>query len=291
MFEWEINGRHLYIREAQTEPEFHLIEEIQRIAWQFDDLDVVPFAHLIAAQWAGGTVLCAFERDTMIGFVYGFPAFEHGHPSVHSHMLAVRPEYRNLQAGYYLKLAQRERVLEKGISEISWTFDPLQSLNAHLNFGKLGVVSDRYIVNFYGEASSSPLHKGFGTDRLWVSWLLDSDRVRQLVDDRKQTSQTDTGHPGSEIYRSNLPLLVRKIDDQPACDLNQLSGVDRCLIEIPHDIASLKERDPVGAQRWRQATRSAFTIAIESGFLVRDFVQLESKPFPRWVYLLVRNRP
>ena len=52
---------------------------------------------------------------------------------------------------------------------MTWTFDPLRSLNAHLNFSKLGVISDSYRVDFYGPQTSSHLHTN-GTDRLWVTW-------------------------------------------------------------------------------------------------------------------------
>ncbi len=166
MFEWDVHDRHFYIRDVEGEAEHHEIEEIQQEAWGFSDLDIVPAATLIATQHAGGIVLGAFERGLMIGFAYAFPAFEEGRTSMHSHMLAVLTEYRNFQTGFYLKLAQRERALEKGLDEITWTFDPLQSLNAHLNFSKLGVVSRRYLVNFYGEATSSPLHaRGEGCGR------------------------------------------------------------------------------------------------------------------------------
>lgn len=65
---------------------------------------------------------------------------------------------------------------------MTWTFDPLQSLNAHINFAKLGVVADAYKVNFYGETTSSFLHQiGMGTDRLWVTWLLDSPWVHERL--------------------------------------------------------------------------------------------------------------
>ena len=101
-------------------------------------------------------------------------------------MLAVRPEYRNSNLGYRLKLAQRERALASGLTRMTWTFDPLQSLNAHFNFAKLGVVSDRYEVNFYGEETSSFLHRT-GTDRLWVSWPLDSFRVTRRVEGMAET--------------------------------------------------------------------------------------------------------
>jgi len=136
MFEWQIEGRSFCIRDVESDAEFHTIEDIQKEAWGFNDLDTVPAATLMATQHAGGIVLGAFEGDAMIGFAYGFAAYEQGRASIHSHMLAVRPEYRNLQAGFYLKLAQRECVLEKGLDEVSWTYDPLQSLNAHLNFAK-----------------------------------------------------------------------------------------------------------------------------------------------------------
>jgi len=71
----------------------------------------------------------------------------------------VNPSYRNHKLGFKLKLAQRERVLTPEVKHITWTFDPLQSLNAHLNFGKLGVISDTYKFNFYGEKTSSFLHQ------------------------------------------------------------------------------------------------------------------------------------
>ena len=184
MFEWVAEGKRLHIREAESEAEFHAIEEIQREAWGFSDLDIVPAATIIATHHAGGIVVGAFDEDYMIGFAYGFPAFEANRASIHSHMLAVRPRYRNAQAGFRLKLAQRDLTIAKGLDEVTWTFDPLQSLNAHLNFAKLGVISRRYIVNFYGEETSSPLHQGFGTDRLWVRWLITSDRVSERIGDK-----------------------------------------------------------------------------------------------------------
>ena len=85
-------------------------------------------------------------------------------------MLAIKPAFRNHDLGRRLKLAQREHVIAQGIELMTWTFDPLQSLNAYFNFNKLGVLSDRYLLNFYGEDASSFLHRT-GTDRLWTSWF------------------------------------------------------------------------------------------------------------------------
>ena len=289
MMKWSASDRQFYIREAETEAEFHEIEEIQREVWGFSDLDIVPAATLIATQWAGGMALGAFEGERMVGFAYGFPAHEQGRLSIHSHMLAVRAEYRNLQIGFLLKLAQRARALEMGVTEITWTFDPLQSLNAHLNFAKLGVISRRYIVNFYGEATSSPLHQGFGTDRLWVNWLLETEKVNGRIE---QIERGQKPGPGStNLFINETPLLVEREGDRPRlADLGKPLSGRQYMIEIPYDATALKQRDPAAAIAWREATRAAFLKAIETGFTVEEFLKLDKKDTPRWFYLLARPR-
>jgi predicted GNAT superfamily acetyltransferase len=290
MFEWDADGRHFVIRAAETEAEYHSVEEIQRIAWGFSDLDIVPAATLVATRYAGGMVLGAFEGDKMIGFSYGFPAFEDGRYSIHSHMLAVLPEYRNVQLGFNLKLAQRRFVLERNLDEITWTYDPLQSLNAHLNFAKLGVISRRYIVNFYGEASSSPLHQGFGTDRLWVKWLIASGRVEERVARHRHAARPAELSPGPGTLSSDYqPVLVYEEGGKPRlADFSDPLSGPRCFIEIPHDISALKQRDAAAASAWREATRKAFLAAIEAGFTVQDFLRAGKQQSPRWFYLLSR---
>ena len=288
MMRWSVEGRNFHIRDAETEAELHETEEIQREVWGFSDLDIVPAATLIATQWAGGMLLCAFEGERMIGFAYGFPAHEHGRVSIHSHMLAVRAEYRNLQIGFLLKAAQRKRALELGVSEMTWTFDPLQSLNAHLNFAKLGVIARRYIVNFYGETTSSPLHQGFGTDRLWVNWLLESERVTERIKRIQQRLEAEPSRQHPPVDESSL--LVRREGVSPR--LTDLSGPlsqNYCLIEIPHDVTSLKQRDPDTAVLWREATRKAFLAATDAGFIVEDFLKHQEEDGFRWLYLLTRR--
>jgi len=290
MFEWSIHDRQFVIRDVEGEAEHHAIEDIQKEAWGFNDLDTVPAATLMATQHAGGLVLGAFEREVMIGFAYGFAAWEDHRPSLHSHMLGVRPEYRNFQAGFYLKLAQRESALAKGLDEITWTFDPLQSLNAHLNFGKLGVISQRYIVNFYGEATSSPLHQGFGTDRLWVRWLLNTDRVKQCL-------PGPTSHRAAKLALSSRDsaeilgaLLIYGDGSRPMLgDFSRCLSGNKCAIEIPHNINGLKEREPKTGTEWREATRAAFLAAIEAGFFVSDFVRIEGVASTRWFYIMSRD--
>jgi predicted GNAT superfamily acetyltransferase len=291
MFEWNVSDRHFHIRDVEGEPEFHAIEDLQKEAWQFSDLDTVPAATLIATQHAGGSVLGAFEGDSMIGFAYAFPALEDGRVSMHSHMLAVKPAHRNCHAGFYLKLVQRERALEKGLDEITWTFDPLQSLNAHLNFTKLGVISHRYIPNFYGEATSSPLHSGFGTDRLWVRWLLNSDRVKRRcsIDASRYSTYSTYSAYSKDADAVIGSALIYSDGSRPLLgDFSSLAAT-RCAIEIPHNINALKEGEPKLGVEWRVATRAAFMAALDEGFIAEDFVRVETGDVPRWFYLLNKS--
>ena len=162
------------IRPIDDVAQMRAVEELQKEVWGIPDLEVVPLTQLVAAREAGGTLIGAFDGKDLIGFVYGFPSFEYGQAAHHSHMLAVKAAYRNLDLGRQLKLAQREQVMSQGIRLMTWTFDPLQSLNAHFNFNKLGVVADRYLPDFYGADAASFLHQT-GTDRLWVLWRLASE--------------------------------------------------------------------------------------------------------------------
>ena len=227
------------IRQIDDVAEMRAVEHLQKEVWGIPDLDGVPVTHLVAAKEAGGTLIGAFEGELLVGFVYGFPSFEFGRHAHHSHMLAVKPEYRNLDLGRRLKLAQREHVLAQGVGLITWTFDPLQSLNAHFNFNKLGVVADRYLPDFYGDEAASFLHQT-GTDRLWVSWLIATERVKKIID----------GGAGQPI------------------DSN-----DSISIEIPGDINSLQQQQQQIALQWRQKTRRAFMDAIKAGYVVVGFTR------------------
>lgn len=168
----------MQIRDLRSASDLAAVEQLQREVWGFSDLDIVSGSSLRVMLEIGGVLVGAFDGPQLVAFNSGFAGYRHGHLEIHSDMLAVREAYRDRGLGYTLKMAQRERTLAMGIKRITWTFDPLRSRNAYFNFRKLGVLSNEYRVNFYGEATSSFLH-GTGTDRLWVTWILD--RARRVV--------------------------------------------------------------------------------------------------------------
>ena len=270
----------IVIREVDGDAELRAVEELQKEVWGIPDLDVVPLSQLVAAQAAGGVLLGAFERETLIGFVYGFVSHEHGTVAHHSHMLAVKPAYRNLNLGYKLKLAQRECVLVQGLTVMTWTFDPLQSLNAHFNFNKLGVVSDRYFINFYGADAASFLHRN-GTDRLWVTWPLTSYPASERLEGTV---------PALELEEV-VPLVQLAADDSPRRN-DRTEGLARAqaLIEIPADINALERRSGELAIEWRESTRWAFTQAIAAGYRVMDFYRPSGGEQRLGTYLLSRDK-
>lgn len=148
--------------------------------WGFRERDVVPSQMYVVAAKTGGQVLGAFAGDVMVGFVLAYAGIRDGNPYLHSHMAAVLPEYRDSGVGRRLKLAQRDDALARRIPLIEWTFDPLQTRNAHFNICRLGAVVQRYLLDVYG-ATSSPLHAGLPTDRLVAEWHLASPRVIEIL--------------------------------------------------------------------------------------------------------------
>jgi predicted GNAT superfamily acetyltransferase len=253
------------IRDLETFADLAQVEAVEREVWKLADRDVIPLTLTVATKEAGSLWVGAFDGSKLVGFAFGFLGMEHGSVTLHSHMLAVREPYRDLDIGRKLKLAQRERALVVRIQEMTWTFDPLQSKNAHLNFGKLGVVSDIYRVDFYGPETSSILHQN-GTDRLWVRWALSSRRVRDRLQGKDNRPEV------LDAFSRLQPLVQFNGDGKPLRnDLAAALARQRIAIQIPSDIDAVERKDSGLAREWRQATRWAFTEALRAGFFVAEF--------------------
>ena len=271
------NSSPIELRSLKTIDELKAVEELQLEVWGCSEREVLPSLALIPLLDIGGVLIGAFDDQRLVGFVVGFPGFQAGIPILHSDMLAVKAEYRSTGLGYQLKLAQRDAALKQSIECITWTFDPLQSTNAHLNFRKLGVTANRYKVNYYGETTST-LHRT-GTDRLWVTWSLFSDRVMQRLNAKAIDPPALAELPA---------LLSLGADDEPV--VSALDATESLLtIEIPNDINAIITADEGRAMRWREATQAAFTAALTADFLVTDFFRKAPENHRAGVYVLTRN--
>src|SRR5579859_2778730 len=75
--------------------EFQRCVELQGAVWGYDSGDIVPRRLFLLASKIGGQVVGAFDAQrVMVGFAMALPAIRNGMPYLHSHMLAVLPEYR-----------------------------------------------------------------------------------------------------------------------------------------------------------------------------------------------------
>jgi chorismate synthase len=263
------------IRDLKTIEDLQQLRVVEKDVWGMADEDAIPLTLAIASKAAGNIFVGAFskeksqkdkaEKEKLVGFAFGFLGREHGVTTIHSHMLAVLDAYRHLDLGARLKHAQRERAMAMGVREITWTFDPLQSRNAHFNFAKLGVVSETYKVDFYGPETSSVLHRN-GTDRLWVRWLLESRRVRDRIGGKDGRTET------MDALRLLAPLVRFDGKGKPArAELGEALARERVSIEIPGDIMAVEKADMALAREWREATRWAFRESLRAGFFVAEF--------------------
>ena len=171
------------IRDLHGIDDYRAVVDLERAIWGYTDSgDLVTVPVFIITVKRGGILIGAFDAaDRMVGFAFSIVGLKDGRPTQWSHMMGVLPDHRRSGLGRRLKLAQRERALAAGFDLMEWTFDPLQALNAHLNFARLGVVCREYARNLYGE-STSALHRGTPTDRFVVEWNLREPHVVRRIE-------------------------------------------------------------------------------------------------------------
>jgi len=264
----------LRIEPLTTVDQFHACEALQRRAWRMDgDNDVVPLHLLVTFQRSGGLVLGAFdEQGEMVGTLFGFlgATGDAANRLKHcSHMMGVRADWRGRGVGQRLKLAQREHALRQGLDRVTWTYDPLESLNAALNIRKLGGVCNTYVRDLYGDMSDGQ-NADLGSDRFQLDWWIASGRIKERL-------------AGTAVRPTLAGLL-----DQDAVLLNPAEfdpggpprpapadlppAAEAVLVEIPADIQSIKTADVALAQEWRVHTRAVFERCFAAEFTVVDFV-------------------
>lgn len=226
------------IRRCESLDDFQACMQMQRAVWQFDNLDITPLRSFVITRHSGGFTLGAFERGhgALLGFAHALAAFdERLRPFYYSHMLAVEPALQSAGIGARLKWAQRAHALQTGVPLLTWTFDPLQSRNAYLNIVKLGGVVRRYYVNYYGNQSTSALHRGLDTDRLFVEWWVGSARVAEAQSGARR------------------------------------AGAIEAAVEVPRDIEAMKKADLAQARDWQLRVRESFQTHLRAGLYCAGF--------------------
>lgn len=283
--------QNIQIRVLQSPEEMREAEQLQALVWQGNPLDVIPGHLALAISHNGGVVAGAFDGGTLVGLVVGFIGTDSQSPGRvamarlkhYSHELAVHPDYRNRGIGYALKLAQRDLVMRQGIRLISWTYDPLLSVNAQLNIRRLGAVCNTYIKDAYGEMRDG-LNQDDHSDRFHVDWWITSRRVESRL--RKERKPLDLAHFLSAGAEKLNPTRLDARDLLLPSEKVYSPDGTFALVEIPPDYQKVKSIDASLARSWREQTREIFSDAFQRGYIVTDFIHLREERYPRSYYLL-----
>lgn len=258
-----------------------LIEELEQVrvleSAIWGENDSIPTHQTLTAVKNGGIVLGAYDHQKLVGFQYSFPGFDGNKLYLCSHMLGIDQAYRNKGIGNLLKIAQREEALKLGYSLITWTYDPLESVNGYLNIAKLGGICSHYIENCYGEMEDL-LNNGIPSDRFLVEWHIKKDiNIRKQVDQydlnqviSQSLIQWDQNSEGFPVPRKQLVVLNNDI----------------AFVAIPKDFRSIRDNNSQLAREWRMLTRSVFTKLFSEGWKVIDFKKNNMTELPVQFYIL-----
>ena len=272
----------MIIRRLETPEDYAASENTMKEIWKFSERDIIPSHLLKPINDQGGLVLGAFDNDKMVGILVGFLAYYKGILHHHSHVTGVLDRYKGV--GYQLKQKQREFALSQGLDLVTWTFDPLQSSNAYFNFAKLGVISNTYHRDYYGEMRDL-INVGLVSDRFLVEWRIKTDDVvkrvtgtfqqptlNKIISEAGIVNKTEKVHE----YRKNVSYNLH-LDDQ---DL---------LVEIPSDINAMKDTDIALAHQWREETRNIFETYFSREYTACNVLSEVAGGERRTYYLLRRD--
>lgn len=279
-------------------------QELQRRVWMSPEDDLVPLHVSITVARNGGALLGAFADDgpsetgTMVGAALWWlgtdqkigttPDSASGkwpNPiKVCSHMAGVLPEWQGHGIGRQLKLAQREYVLQQGITDrITWTYDPLFVANSVFNLNRLGAVCTTYYPDYYGEMRDG-LNAGMPSDRCQVDWLLTSQRVIDAASGNSREKESNAAAPTKlpsriTVAGFNVPLEADKIVN------DAIANQDPIAVPLPNDIVAIRNTDRELALTWRLYVRETLQSAFAKGYTMVDCINIEAEHY----YILESN--
>ena len=219
-------------------PQMHELAELFATIWGRPGEPPLDSSTLQALSHSGNYVAAAYSGNRMVGGLIGWLG---GRPPddlhLHSHILGVLPDTEARGVGFGLKQHQRTWSMDRGVTSIEWTFDPLVRRNAYFNLVKLGADAVEYLVDFYGPMDDG-INTGEESDRILVRWNLQS----------KKAAAAAAGRPLE--FRADAGAL---------------------LVPVPGDIVVMRRDDPELARRWRHQLRDALGGAMSRGYRVTGF--------------------
>lgn len=276
------------IRDITDIAEMKYLEEMQAVVWGMEDCsEVVPKDLLKIVQANGGILIGAYDQQNKIlGFVFGFLGFTASGKLKHcSHMMGILPGHRSTGIGMRLKMVQREMVLAQGIDLMTWTVNPLEGVNASINFGKLGVICQNYLPNFYGEMDDE-LNHGMPSNRFEVEWWLDSKRVKKFMDRAEIGERVEIDHSGALLFDEISTEGVLRY----TTSLGRIKDIKGAILfEVPSDLQAIRKNSMELALAILEQTDGFFKEATNQGFIIADFITKNVDGVRKNYYVLERG--
>jgi chorismate synthase len=275
-------------RKLEKPEEFRQVAEVERSVYGPESSGLAPPVPMQRAlQDNGGLILGAFADIYLAGATASTLGWDGTTLYHYSLLTAVRPEYQNHHLGTQLKLAQRDEVLRLGLHEVRWVLDPLSSRAASLHVRRLGARPDRYYPHYFGQLGDA-VNQGLETDRVRVVWTLDAPEVERRVGGQYPTAEEDRrrwdrSSPIVETEPGDTGIRIPSAVGEPTEPSAHL--------EIPFDLALVRQHEPAALRRWRHAVRDAFRIASDLGYVVDDFAIVSPEHERRSFFFLTRSPP
>ncbi|GAA2892813.1 hypothetical protein Acy02nite_40130 [Actinoplanes cyaneus] len=226
---------------GQLEAAAQLLWNVWGARTEAERTEVISTSLLRTLFHTGNYVAGAYVHGELVGCAVGLfgSLASNGRPDhLHSSIAGVVRAKSNRGVGYAMKRHQRQWALERGLKSIRWTFDPLVSRNAYFNLCKLGATVASYETDYYGKLKDG-VNNGQDTDRLLVNWDLCDNWVERAM----------TGELGQKRRHALTPAESE-------------------VIEIPDDIAQLREDDPLRAEVERDKVREHFRSLLSRDYRV-----------------------
>jgi predicted GNAT superfamily acetyltransferase len=232
--------------------DFRRAAGVLREIWRSAEGEPMSAETLVALDFSGNYVSAAFIGDEMVGVSAAFRT-EHG--SLHSHISGVLPQAQGRSVGYVLKMHQRAWALDRGITNIGWTFDPLIRRNAHFNLVKLGATVADYLLDFYGEMVDA-FNPGDTSDRLFLDWDLTGPVPGRYARSAGAAAALAVGPDGEPVLAEIGEPLLR--------------------VSLPADLEEIATYAAGASGRWRLALRRILSEALSHGYLVTGMDETQS---------------
>jgi predicted GNAT superfamily acetyltransferase len=217
----------------------------------------------VAGAFAGQAGEGGRAGEQLVGCCVGF----FGSPEtrvLHSHVAGVSPRLIGKHVGFALKLHQRAWALARGITTITWTFDPLVCRNAYFNIAKLAASPAEYLPDFYG-VMDDVINAGDDSDRLLVHWRLTADSVVRACAGAGSGADAAALRAAGAAVALDIDAGGRPAVGEPG------PGAATVLVAVPRDVETLRRRDEAAARRWRRAVRHVLGGLMAEGGRVTGF--------------------